>query len=88
MTTKLSMSDNKWHKLNTEYALLITGGPYRFFMNGTEVPDSKSAWHMLTGPQVVPQGVAAYIKAYEANKEVVISAFVPAGSAPVDPLSA
>lgn len=85
MSTKLPLTGNAWHKLNTEYALLITGGPYRFFMNGNEAPDDESPSHLLTGPQVVPQGVGAYVKAYDQDRVLVVSAYVPSDTAPVIP---
>lgn len=85
MTTKLTLSPGIWHQLNTEYAVLITGGPFRLFMNGNEAPDAESPSHMLTGPITIPQGVGAFVKAYDVERSVVVSNYVPSTEAPVIP---
>lgn len=64
-------------KLNTDYDLLITGGPYLYFMNGNAAPVADSDWHLITGPQVVPAGVGAYLTAYQEGVTLVVSAFTP-----------
>ena len=85
--SKVSLQKGAVVKLNTQYALLITGGPYLFLLNGNVTPDADDYWHVITGPQVVPQGVGAYIMAYENTKELAISAFTPSDTAPVNPVS-
>ncbi len=74
-------------KLNTQFALLITGGPYLYIMNGNVAPKAGDAWHVITGPQVVPQGVGAWITGFEGDQELVISAFTPSDQAPVNPIA-
>ena len=64
-------------KLNTDTDLLITGGPYLYFMNGNAGPVAGSDWHLITGPQVVPAGVGAYLTAYQEGVELVVSGFTP-----------
>lgn len=85
MTAKLHLKDDIWHKLNTEYPVLITGGPFRLFMSGNEAPDNESPSHMLTGPVTVPQGVGAYVKMYQQEKTLVVSCYVPSTEQPVIP---
>lgn len=64
MTTSVTLTKNTWIQLNTEYPVLITGGPYRLFMNGNEAPDDDSPSHLMSKVRTIPAGVGAYIKGY------------------------
>lgn len=80
----LNLKKGDVYRLNTTYDLLITGGPYLFFMGGNTAPAADSGWHLLTGPQVVPKGIGAHITAYQKGSAVTVSAFTPSGTAPGD----
>lgn len=87
MTKNVVLQEGTVLKLNTSYDLLIVGGPYRLFMGGSAAPGADSDWSWVTGPQVVPQGVGAYITAFQEGVTVSLSLFLPSGTAPADPFT-